>query len=363
VLTRDLLIYVKPTERCNLQCMHCYNDIGDRNSVLDLEMLSNFLKKSGEKIGTDSFDYNIEIVIHGGEPTLVGASYLTKLVNLFKSNLAMTKLAFSMQTNLVDINQDMIKFIKEELNSYIGTSYSPGLRFCNGDKDKFSIWTNNIDRLISEGIRVYVVVNLSNSAINELQPEQLYELFTMHKIDGFHFEPITKNGSAILNWDNVQASSELYDDWKSRFANLFIRTRGYDRIKHSEIVRKAKSFIDGQFIGCSCRDCMLKTITINSDGTIGACPNDSKVNKLGDLSNTVDDLFNSESRLKLIAKERARRLECIDCEYMAVCNGGCMQLSECYEGKNFFKVLKQSITDDMDFCTRVNEYERTNIFN
>jgi len=358
-----LIMYVKPTEDCNLNCLHCYNKTGELNKKLDLEKFDLFLQTVGEYYAKSKNDVYIEVVFHGGEPLLHGVYSLNFIKKLVTKNLSFANIAFSLQSNLTLLDDAAIDFIVDDLDNIVGTSYSPMLRFMGDDKAQYEIWEDNVQKLIENDVRVYSVITLSKPYIQACTPDDLINFLLEKNFMGFHFEPLTNNGNASANWDKIVCNPEEYDAWKAEFTRKFIERGLYKNIESNEIVRKAKSFYDGVYVGCSCRNCMLRTITFNSDGTIGICPNVSKTQIITTLNNTFEDFINSELRKNLIITERQRREECLSCAFFQYCNGGCMQTNACYEGKEFFGVLQSKLENDKKFREYVQKYERTSVFN
>ena len=356
-----LTIYIKPTEQCNLSCVHCYNKHKDNTSVIDIERLRKFVGSMADYLYKNKKFPELDIVFHGGEPSLVKVEMLEEIYKIIASRFAHTRTKFSIQTNLTRLSTELIEFVKNRLGGDIGTSYSPFLRFV-GQPETESLWYHNLEVCRQNNLKVYVVISLSKKYIESTDPSELIDILRSNEISGFHFEPITKNGSASENWSEIAADPKAYTEWKADFAKKFIESGAYKEVQESEIVRKAKTFLDGQFVGCGCRDCMLTVMTINADGTIGICPNVSKDAVICNLDDPFERFIESSARSAYITSERKRRHECLNCEYFQQCNGGCMQSPECYEGVEFFKVLENSMKTNKEFYKFISEYERNSAY-
>jgi len=358
MLKNRMTLYIKPTEQCNLKCLHCYNASGDTSSVLEEERLSPFLASMGQYIDKNRQGMFIDVVFHGGEPTLLGVKKLENIYKTIKSSLPFLDMDFSIQTNLLMYNTPLVNFIKKRLNGQVGTSYSPGIRFVNKDKRHEKVWLENIKKCKKDGLDVYLVITLSNDYIRENEPKDLIHFLVDNNIYGFHFEPVTRNGLADKNWNKIAIDTKRYGEWKAEFANYLIESNLYTKFPKNEIVRKAKSFFDGRYIGCSGRDCMLTVMTINSDGTVGTCPNTSKDNPICTLDDNFSDFANSTKRRDMAIRERFQRKECMECEFFPACNGGCCQSKECYESKSFFSVISHHIQHNDSFSNYIKNYIR-----
>ncbi len=354
------IIYLKPTERCNLKCLHCYNETGDTTTdFLATDRYTAFLKNYLKYIilNYDLSTFELEVVFHGGEPTIVGIEYLRNYAYLTQRILKDINLTFSIQTNL--ITEEIHKltcFARKYTNGRIGTSFSPGLRFAGQDSKFKEIWERNLQILDECGIKTYCVITLSKKL--GLTPEELLTVINDYKFEGFHFEPITNNGRASDNWNDIALSPQQYDKYKSEFAIEYIEEEHYKDYQYCEITRKARTFVDGKYVGCANRNCMKTVTTINANGTMSTCPNISKEVLISSIAWPLELFFDSEVRKDLIIQERAQSNECIACRHFGVCNGGCCQLSGCYEGKLFFDVLERYMNNDTKFRKHVEEYER-----
>jgi radical SAM protein with 4Fe4S-binding SPASM domain len=354
---QNITLYVKPTEKCNLSCLHCYNNVDGLDSgSLSFKTLKTFLERFTEYFKDKDLKH-VNVVLHGGEPTLVGPDYLQNMMILLKEYLSIFDTKYSIQTNLVKLDENLLSFFKAYFES-IGTSYSPYIRFVGKDEKYYQPWIDNLRKLKDENFMVHLVINLTKKYILNHEPNELIEFLLTNKIDSFHLEPTTYSGLAQKNWNDLYTDPTLYDEWKTNFTKLFINNKVYKTIHSSEISLKAKTFLDSVFVGCSSRDCMLKTITLNADGTLGSCPNISKILPISNSSKPFSDFIDSEKRIDLIVKERSKRTECIDCKFYKYCNGGCCQTEYCFEGKKFFDALMNYVKYDDEFRQFITELKR-----
>jgi len=109
-------IVLKVTRDCNLRCKYCY--------------IKNKDKYKGEQMGLDTFQHlidrlvldrakslrpnlpdTIQIIFHGGEPTLLTPTKLAEFIAY--ANQKIPKVEFGMQTNMTNLNQEWIDFFKK----------------------------------------------------------------------------------------------------------------------------------------------------------------------------------------------------------------------------------------------------------
>ncbi len=104
-------IIIKLTTACNLNCVYCSE--GDK-------CLSTLKKSLAYKLIDDLpafmekyHDENIELLWHGGEPLMMGKSYLDDVMSYAKKKLAKYKLKFSIQSNGTLIDEEWIEIFKK----------------------------------------------------------------------------------------------------------------------------------------------------------------------------------------------------------------------------------------------------------
>lgn len=111
------LVIISLTQKCNLNCKYCF--LGDKESLSPETMSFNTYKKITEKI---VFDYKktkrttpIQILLHGGEPLLIEAPLLDKMLTysdaLFKSHNI--PVIMSIQTNGINLTKEYRLVLKE----------------------------------------------------------------------------------------------------------------------------------------------------------------------------------------------------------------------------------------------------------
>lgn len=121
-------IILKVTERCILSCKYCYFFRGGDLSYKEhppyisqefIKNLCNFLRKGIKDLSIP----NIKIVLHGGEPLLLGKKKFAYLCNALTQALYdIIPLKFSMQTNGLLIDEEWIELLIKHNVTNIGIS-------------------------------------------------------------------------------------------------------------------------------------------------------------------------------------------------------------------------------------------------
>jgi len=94
-------LIIKVTNRCNLECKYCYEDIAKKGDILLIETF----KHIAEKAITSSINKRLNFIFHGGEPTLVPLQWYSEAIT-FCLDLASKfnkTITFGLQTNLISV--------------------------------------------------------------------------------------------------------------------------------------------------------------------------------------------------------------------------------------------------------------------
>lgn len=310
----DYFLYVKTTDKCQLQCSHCYvNSDITKSTEIDFESVKAYINDFCSK----HFDDRIIASLHGGEPLLANNDKIYDLVKNTKHD----NIFWSATTNLIyDIDETKEKlfneFIQPDGTKLVLTSYDILIRFKNNQE---IIWKENVKKLISKGFVVKPIVCLTKYMTkNNIQ--SVFDMFIDMGITIMNFERITDSGRASQNplrYNNKELDDLLYEVyclWNNKYRNKLSITLFED----IEL-----AFNKGILVGCRARHCMENVITINPDGSICGCPNQS--DKVYDnIDGTIKNYAYSQKELSCEEMKKDKR--CYSCQYFSYCNGDCFQL-------------------------------------
>lgn len=332
---KDLVVYLKTTETCQLNCKHCFtNGTNGRKIYFDPVHTVEWFKKLHNQF--PKFNGG-SIIFHGGEPFLAPLEdmyYVWEQVSPLWENLS-----WSCSTNLCyTLTEQHLQFFKTVLKKGFCTSWDKGIRFSNEKQEQ--LWRKNLEILVNEGHNITLNVSLNKQLLEEDTDELVRWLDTLG-VNYVQFERLTYDGSALENQDIFPMNKEL-DSW-------FIKMHdSYTRLKPSykDVLLEGvySSFNSGVHGGVRCRDCEQKIFTINADGLISGCPNSAVGNSFGHISNKIIDLLTSKGRLNNITCETQRDPRCYSCEVFDICNSDCHQLEwqgdVCAAPKTLMRTLK-----------------------
>jgi radical SAM protein with 4Fe4S-binding SPASM domain len=356
MLNKNLQIYVKTTETCNLNCKHCFTS-GSKGAKVYFDPFKTyfFLKKLVDEKKIES----LRLLYHGGEPLLAPVKDLLKFYDLTQE--LDTEVSYAIQTNLVyNLTEDKLKFFDIFKSYGIGTSWDEGIRFGSSNPNDpelrnkhLSLWEDNVKKLVSQGHFLTLMVSLNSDIINNKEPYEIIEYASKLGIKYILFERITGNGNALENPDIFPRNRDV-DKWLFRMYQQTLDRKLYLKIGNMFLNEIAYSFLKKQHMGNRCRNCELSLITINADGSLSGCPNSAPENKWGDISLDLDISLKNKNRIGAICKEMTRNPVCSTCPVNSVCNGDCYKLP--WEGDICAapKTLMQYIKDNKDFLNLEN---------
>ena len=316
-----MLVYLKTTETCNLNCRHCFTS-GTKGPKIYWNVLEtiDWIKR------LNLYKPNLNLIhfeFHGGEPFLVPVEQMRHVFN--QCDGLWPNMSWGATTNLVySLTDDILEFIKGPLGNRIGTSWDPKIRFANQKQN--DLWVKNVKHLVNDGVTVKLFISVTKDTIN-IEPIELLKFVRDLGVKEMSLERLTSNGTAKL-FPEIFPSNLEQDLWflKMHEQSLQYNTREWFDNEFLETIydKFEKGIIQA---GTFCRDCEEKLFTLNADGTIAGCPNSAPEDHYGNIKMSMEELFTIPKRTEIIACERSRDPRCYDCEVFQYCGGDCHQLS------------------------------------
>lgn len=334
---RDLMIYLKTTETCQLNCEHCFtNGTNGRKIYFDPDRTIDWFHRMHQASPNVTGG---SVAFHGGEPMLAPIADMRKVWSQCKD--LWPTVWWSTTTNLVyTLDDEKRQFFKEAFTEGIATSWDKGIRFANEKQEQ--LWAKNVRTLKDDGHKVTLMISLSKSIV-DMDPEQFLLWIEDTGIDYLHLERITPNGNAVRNPQIMPSNVEL-DAWFVKLWDASLKLGTHKKFANLFFNGILSSFVLMAHSGCRCRSCEKKIFTINADGTIGGCPNSAVDNTFGRIEDNIIDLLTSPGRVENIVCETQRNPLCYSCDVYDICNGDCHQLAwegdVCASPKSLMRRLK-----------------------
>ena len=312
---KHLIVYVKTTETCNLNCAHCFTSgINGRKIYFDADKTAKWCNELDDGSNRIHFEY------HGGEPLLAPMKDLWHFYNVTKDHWG-DKCTHGITTNLTyKLTDERIEFLKILDSGSIGTSWDPNIRFANEKQRK--LWEDNVKLLVAEGCYIQCFISVSKDVV-AMDPLEIADYMYSLDIGTISYERLTHDGNATINTEIFPHNSELDAFWMK----MHETTKDHP-IENNFLNSVYDKFSKGQFFnGTFCRDCEQKIHTINADGTVAGCPNTAPTQWYGDISMPAKTVRESPKRMEIISCEtHDRDPRCYDCPVFIYCHSDCHQL-------------------------------------
>ena len=325
-MAKTLLVIVKPTLGCNLQCRHCYHRPEEcSKDVMSPEVLERTIRLVRE--GSDSAQF----FWHGGEPLLAGEQFFKRVFSIQKRHYGkqITRCGNTIQTNGTLLRNRFIEFCRDNRMN-IGVSYegdySAGLR---PGQDTAAI-AEMLRYMVRKGHMFSVSATVHGGNVDRMA--DIYHQFRDMRVP-FAFSPSLKIGRGLDNEDThldadayIRNSIAVFDEWATDVdAPIPV-------LPFFQYVRS--SLTSPNISDCAHSSCLMNWICVYPNGDVypcgKACPEEYKLGNIMEVE-SISDLFKTEGFRTILIDSVERRNTCKDCEIYDKCMGGCT-LDAYYEG-------------------------------
>jgi radical SAM protein with 4Fe4S-binding SPASM domain len=310
-------IFVKTTGTCNLNCDHCFTNgkSGDKTHF-DPVQTGQWVKEFIAKYSPDTHHH---LELHGGEPFLVPVRVLTQFAAQFRDYDNVSMCANSNLT--FKLTPEILSFIDEYLGQQVGTSWDYWIRWSN--QKQFDLWKSNLAVLKARGVRICLKVSVSRPLVASTADWFLDQMDALG-VDEVALERITVGGNSVVNMD-VFPDNEEQDNWYlALYKRYKERNPSYD-IKTLDLIEQ-KLKLGMVKVDTNCRNCEQNVVTINSNGTLGGCPNVATEHRHATIQEPVKVFLESDGRVNEIVKELDFSESCVRCDVFDLCGGDCHRL-------------------------------------
>ncbi len=326
-------LLIKPSgPDCNLDCTYCF--YLDRAGLfpetkthrMSVETLEELIKQTMQQ-GSQQ----ISIGWQGGEPTLMGLPFFQKAVEFQKKYGAGKAVGNGFQTNGLLIDTAWAKFFNE-YNFLVGLSLDgpehihDKYRIAKGGQGSWKQVDACARLLLAEGVATNALVVVNDYSVNF--PEEIYAYHKALGLNYMQFIPCvetdpkdpTKAASFSVTAEQYGTFlTKVFDLWHADIADGVASTsvRYFDSVFH-------------RYVGLEAPDCTLMKscgayLVVEHTGDVYAC--DFYVEnewKLGNLkTHTLEKMLNSSRQTEFGEMKAALPKECIPCEWLKKCQGGC----------------------------------------
>ncbi len=342
-------IILLPTNKCNVNCEYCFEDkTSDRMTLAQLSLLTGKVLDYMDETGVSG------LTIHwqGGEIMTMPPEWFSDAHELMQeAATARGKfIEHGLQSNMIAYHPRWDRVIETMFGNAVGTSMDfPNVhrKLFNGSATDYTrIWKRNVQTARANGIRVAAIA-VPNQATLDAGAEQFYSYF-VDEIGLASFQVNTPFPGGTQN-DAKRSLGLDVDELGRFFADLteVWLERGYARgIALDPISELVKQFMEGS----SCLPCIWQSncadefISIDARGYVAQCDcwvtsyPDYFFGNIFESGNLGQMLRDSPARQEFVARPAAIiPRDCIECDYLSICHGGCPVRTYTFRGTMFEK--------------------------
>lgn len=321
------------SEQCNLACKYCFlgNNDPERRKKFSSEKMTketaeqalSFFVRQIKFSGNQNPDNKPTIIFYGGEPLLnfgVLEYVALRVRDLGRLEPCMKNAELSVITNGILLDEYKLKRLKE-LHISIAISIDGCSEEANeqridvAGRSTFAKVVKVLDMARKLDVSISLSVTLTEKTIKD--KASILELISTYGVKGFGFNILMSDETFVLSDEyNINAAEFIIDIFRD------LRELG---IYEDRIMRKLKAFSKAQVYFSDCAATAGSQVVITPDGSVGICHGCIAERHFFNAS-IYDEKFNANtsplfiewSQLTPVNKE-----ECLTCEALGICGGGC----------------------------------------
>jgi radical SAM protein with 4Fe4S-binding SPASM domain len=316
------VVYIKPTDTCNLDCDHCFTS-GSKGAktAWDTQKVAGWVSELAQQFN----DEHLHLELHGGEPFLRPIHEHWDFALTVKRLVGEERwddISIGATTNLIyKLTDEHTNFFIKVMGSHVGTSWDPVYRFKT--ERMYQQWLGNLKTLRDMNITIKMFVTVTDQTLT-YNVDELIKLWGTFGVTDVAIERLTSDGNAVDNphmFPDNRAVDKFYYD-------LYF---AYKRLKPNFTIGTLETietkFETNQYnVDTNCRTCEQNLFTVDGAGNIGGCANGAKVESNGTLDDNLEEFLLSDGRTERIVDELDVNPNCLSCHLFDVCGGDCHRL-------------------------------------
>ncbi|AOY75344.1 radical SAM/SPASM domain-containing protein [Clostridium formicaceticum] len=311
-------VYVEITSKCNLRCLHCYNESGSKDNILSLNEIENLvysIKKSE----------NHGFAISGGEPFM--HPQIFEIIELLNKN----DIKPNVISNATLINEKICEKLKKYKCSFQislnGSCAKVHESICGtGTFNKTIAGIKNLISMGTSDISINIVLNKNNA--NDVV--DIIKIITELGITNIEISSINMLGRAEDNKEEIALDIMEIDE----LVNTWSRNEYIQKMKKKDIKIRFPQYSNGcPLLSDDSTEAIKINPRIDSLGNVHICQSfESNAHIIGNIrENVLYDIIYNNIRLANVIKElkddRDNMKECKLCIWQKMCPRGCPAIS------------------------------------
>ncbi|MCI0561777.1 MAG: radical SAM protein [Nitrososphaera sp.] len=328
-------VLIKVASRCNINCTYCYiynmGDTGwaDMPSHISQETILAVARALDEltRIQTRPF----AVVLHGGEPLLLGPRKLDQVLTTLRS-AAPSQCYFGLQTNGILITNEILDICSTNRTTVSVSIDGPKhihdrVRVGHDAKGTFDKVLGGVNRLREHRNSAFLFSGLLAVIDPQSDPREVYDFFKTLKPPGIDFLYRDGNHARLPEGKEFLRSTE-YGQWLARLVDIYLFDQDPLPIRFIDDLIRLILGAKGTKDGAGLTD--FGILVIDADGSItkndtlkssfdGA---DRFVHKWSVHTNCLKEILKSDEFADSHALQRPTSKICLSCPELRVCGGG-----------------------------------------
>lgn len=325
------IMYFIVSTGCNLKCKYCFEEESKHNNHSEINMSYDIAMTAAKKYVEYLERHDIEkpqVIFYGGEP-LVNWDIVKSVINYISS--CNSKVKFNIVTNGTLIDDEKAKYISEH-DVEVGISLD-GPKCINDYNRIFRVGNNSvydtvmkrIDILKNHKCKYGLSITISQALIDSKD-----KVLEWLKTSGLQ--------SIFYNLYHYGEVSDTWEDFYNEMSNYLIES--YNNlstigIADGRLNRKIDSLLDNKIKFSDCAAVGVNQLTIKPNGDVIVCHGYVKTDKyvLGNIKDkSIEELAYSEGTNIWKNMAPIYNEECLKCDSLYICGGGCSMQSEALFG-------------------------------
>jgi uncharacterized protein len=333
---RAFSLILLPTLECNAACEYCFEQKSDGR--LSLDQFAVILEKSLDYLKQEAID-TLSIYWQGGEVMILPPEWFEEVQTIIreKEKVSGKRVVNYLQSNLIGYNRHWNRVLAEMFGNSLGTSMDfpnlhrrlPG----SGPREYERLWLRKVNEAREAGIQVGFIA-VPNPGTLEMGAERFYSRI----VDELGFREFQVNtpfpgGPSHRVKDGYPLDSDRLADFLLDLAAVWLDRSNDGGVQVGPLDRLMNYFVHGnKDLLCIWRDnCAHGFICVDPQGHVSQCDcwaagyPEFRFGNIFDGNSLADLLGASEARRHLLDRPGVliRQEDCLECDYLGICHGGC----------------------------------------
>jgi radical SAM protein with 4Fe4S-binding SPASM domain len=354
-----------PTLGCNAECDYCFESKSDQR--LTLEQLSTIVQKVMDHLEHNQIE-TLDIYWQGGEVMTLPPEWFEQAQGIIQEIAAgrNRQVSHYIQSNMIAYSRKWNRVLAEMFGNSVGSSLDfPNLhrKLKGGSPKEYDrIWSRNVREAKAAGIEVGVIA-IPNEQTLEMGAERFYSYFVDELgIADFQINTPFPGGSANEIKLGYPLDTRRLGDFLADLATVWMDRGFQNGVRVGPFSKLLDYFVQGnKDLLCIWRDnCVNEFLCVDPRGHLAQCDcwvtgyPESWFGNIFAAGSLSDLLQNSEARRLLQSRPGVliQKEDCLDCDYLTLCHGGCPVRAYTVHGDLFRKDpycrLYQRLFQDME---------------